>query len=108
MHDTRADVGQDGRSSEVSAVVLDRAVQGKTWRRPAGRLTRGSRGARADAADECRQGISRGKGGHSEGWGGGSCGATADAGKAGWVPSFGARVSSSSIYDVVMMASGGL
>ena len=40
--------------------------------------------------------------------GGGSCDVMADAGEAGRVPSIGARVSTSSIYDGMMMAGGDL
>ena len=46
-----ADAGEAGRPPDVSAVV------------------RGSRGARADAADECERGIVRHEGGRGEGRG---------------------------------------
>ena len=47
--DVRADAGEAGRPPDVSAVV------------------RGSRGARAEAADECGRGIVRRESGHGEG-----------------------------------------
>ena len=61
---------------------------------------------RADAADECGRGIARGEGGRGEGWGI----VRRDGGRGGGWPGAlrRARVSPSSIYDVLMMAGGGL
>ena len=83
----------------------DRAARGRWQPRPVGRPTRGSLGARADTADECGQGIAWGEVDAARGGDRTARGRTRGR-LAGCPPCAG--VSSSSIYDDMSLAGGGL
>ena len=96
MHDAGADAGQAGQPSKVSAVVclIVWCEGGRGGGRPATRL--GDHAAQMRTQRTSVGGSSRGAADAARG--GGLCGAAADAGETGQVPSVVARISLSSKY----------